>query len=309
LIADGVDRSRRTLRILAVYAHVADTAGEASGTIAIHAHLGDEITLLVCTDGERHHPALFLDADEAPGRPADLPFVHGTLEQIRALKRREAQRVGDVLGVSDVRFLGWEDAVHLETTGERIAEIAGIILDVRPDLILAPLPHHEMGGIDPHATVGRLTLLARAHAESQMRQVDGVAAHHPKELFYYPMGGEIADSRDPLVEGIVCDVWIDTSRVIERKVRALDQIVSQGYHGSVGRKIVEARDGRWGMLAGTAYAEPFLRGGRTYDELPMTPRVLERVYHPTDLPGDVLTANAVPSAVPSDGFTLPVSER
>jgi 4-oxalomesaconate hydratase len=296
--------ARRPLRILAVYAHVADTAGEAAGTIAIHADLGDAITAVVCTDGERHHPSLFLDADEAPGRPDGLPHLEGSLDRIRALKRREAVRVGAILGVADVRFLGWEDG-HLEVTQARIRELAAVILDVRPDLILAPLPHHQMGGTDPHATVGRLVLLARAEAESRIRQVDGVAAHHTPESIYYPMGGEIADSRDPLVDGIVCDIWIDTSRVIERKVRALDQIVSQGYHGSVGRKIVEARDGRWGMLAGTAYAEPFLRGGRTYDELPMTPRVLDRVYHPTDLPGDVLTASGVPSAVPVDAFTFP----
>jgi LmbE family N-acetylglucosaminyl deacetylase len=303
----GEIAGRPPLRILAVYAHVADTAGEAAGTIAIHSDLGDHITMVICTDGERHHPALFLDAEEAPGRPDGLPYLKGSLAQIRALKRREARRVGEILGVSDIRFLGWEDG-HLEVTQARVAELAAVILDVRPDLILAPLPHHEMGDIDPHATVGRLTLLARANAESRIRQVDGMAAHHTRELIYYPMGGEIADSRDPLVEGIVCDIWIDTTRVIERKVRALDQIVSQAYHGSVGRKIVEARDGRWGMLAGTAYAEPFLRGGRTYDELPMTPRILERVYHPTDLPGDALTASRVPSAVPVDAFTFPDEE-
>ncbi len=295
---------RRPLRILAVYAHVADTAGEAAGTIAIHADLGDEITSVICTDGERHHPALFLNADEAPGRPDGLPYLQGSIDQIHALKRREALRVGEILGVNDIRFLGWDDG-HIEVTKDRIRELAAVVLEFRPDLILAPLPHHQMGDIDPHAAVGRLTLLARAEAESRMRQVDGVPAHHTRERIYYPMGGEIADSRDPLVEGIVCDIWIDTTRGIERKVRALDQIVSQAYHGSVGRKIVEARDGRWGMLAGTAYAEPFLRGGRTYDELPMTPRVLDSVYHPTDLPGDALTASDVPSAVPSDAFTFP----
>lgn len=296
--------TRQPLRILAVYAHVADSAGEAAGTIAIHADLGDPITAVICTDGERHHPALFLDEDEAPGRPADLPFLVGSMEQIRALKRREARRVGEILGVDDIRFLGWEDG-HLEITQARIDDLAAVILDVRPDLILSPLPHHEMGGTDPHATVGRLTMLAKAHAAARIRQVDGVPAHHTRELLFYPMGGEIADSRDPFVEGIVCDVWIDTSAVIGRKVQALDQIVSQGYHGSVGRKIVEARDGRWGMLAGTAYAEPFLRGGRTYDELPMTPRVLAQVYHPTDLPGDRVSASDVPSAVPADAFSFP----
>jgi LmbE family N-acetylglucosaminyl deacetylase len=301
-----VATDRQRLRILAIYTHVADAAHEAAGTIAIHADLGDEITMLVCTDGERTHPTLFLDADEAPGRPSDLPVVRGTLVQLRALKRREARRVGEILGVKDVRFLGWADG-PLEATADRIAEVGAVILDVRPDLILAPLPHHQMGGTDAHASVGRMALLARRHAESRMRQVDGVAGHHTKELMHYPMGGDIADSADPFVDGIVCDVWIDTSRVIDRKVRAIDQMVSQAYHGAVARKIVEARDGRWGMIAGCSYAEPWLRGGRTYDELPMTPRVLGEVYHPTSLPGEAIVASAVPLVVPDDAFTLPTS--
>lgn len=300
----GSECDRPPLTILAIYAHVADTAGEAAGTIAVHADLGDSISAIVCTDGERHHPSLFLDSDEAPGRAAATPHVRASLEEIRALKRREARRVATILGIGEVEFLGWEDG-YLEITSERIAQLGEIMLRVRPDIVLAPLPHTTGGNVDPHATVGRIAIWARDWAETRIRQVDGVAAHHPRELMFYPMGGEIADSRDPLSGGIWCDVWVDTTAVIERKVKALDQIVSQGYHGSVGRKIVEARDGRWGMLAGTSYAEPFVRGGRTYDSLPMPPRVSARIYHPTDLPGDRLVAHEVPSAVPDDAFTVP----
>jgi LmbE family N-acetylglucosaminyl deacetylase len=304
-VSASVTESRgEPLTVLAVYAHVADTAGEAAGAIAVHADLGDAITAIVCTDGERHHPSLFLDSEEAPGRPADLPHVEASLDQIRAIKRREARRVAAILGIREIEFLGWEDG-YLEITRERIAQLGEAILRVRPDLVLAPLPHTSGGNVDPHATVGRIVLWARDWAETRIRSVDGIVAHHPAELMFYPMGGEIADSRDPLSAGIWCDVWVDTTAVIERKIQALDQVVSQGYHGSVGRKIVEARDGRWGMLAGTAYAEPFLRGGRTYDSLPMPPRVRGRRYHPTDLPGDRLIAHGVPSAVAEDAFTIP----
>ena len=77
-----------------------------------------------------------------------------------------------------------------------------------------------------------------------------------------PMGGEIADSRSALCEGIVCDVWIDITSVVARKVQAMDQIISQRYEGQAARKIVESREGRWGMLAGVSYAESFLRSAR-----------------------------------------------
>ena len=307
MASNGPEAGREPLTILAIYAHVADTAGEAAGTIAIHADLGDAIAAIVCTDGERHHPSLFLDAEEAPGRPTDLPHLRASLDEIRALKRREARRVAAILGVGSIEFLGWDDG-YLEVTDERIAQLGDAILRIRPDLVLAPLPHTTGGNVDPHATVGRIAMWARDWAETRIRAVDGVAAHHPQELMFYPMGGEIADLRDPLSGGIWCDVWVDTTAVIERKIQALDQVVSQGYHGSVGRKIVEARDGRWGMLAGTSYAEPFVRGGRTYDSLPIPPRVRGRLYHPTDLPGDRLVAHDVPSAVPDDAFTVPAED-
>ena len=298
---------RTPLSILVVYAHVADLATEASGTIAIHADLGDAITAVICSDGERHHEALFLDDEEAPGRPAGLPTVRATLAEIRAIKRREARRAADVLGVGEVVFLGWEDG-FFDMNRQRIDELAGVILRVKPDLILAHLPHNNNGDLDPHATVGRLVVWARNKASTRIRQVDGIAAHHAKEIMFFAMGGEIADSRDLLSGGIVCDVWVDITPVIARKVQAFDQIVSQGYHGSLARKAVEARDGRWGMLAGTSYAEPFLRGGRTYDSLPMSDRTMRKVFSPTDLPGDRILAPDVPSAVPDDAFQVPAKD-
>jgi LmbE family N-acetylglucosaminyl deacetylase len=79
--------TERPLTILFVYAHVADAACEASGTMAVHVDRGDDVHVVICSDGERHHVALFLDADEAPGR-GDLPFLNASLDQIRALKRR-----------------------------------------------------------------------------------------------------------------------------------------------------------------------------------------------------------------------------
>ena len=67
-----MERSR-PLRLLFIHAHVADAACEASGTMAVHVDRGDEVHVVICSDGERHHAALFLDAQEAPGR-GDLPF-------------------------------------------------------------------------------------------------------------------------------------------------------------------------------------------------------------------------------------------
>jgi LmbE family N-acetylglucosaminyl deacetylase len=286
-----------------VYAHVADSACEASGTMAVHVDRGDEVTVVIASDGERHHAALFLDEQEAPGR-GDIPFLRADLEAIRALKRREAERAMAIIGVRDVVFLGWPDE-DLAVGHERVRELAAVILRVRPDLLVTHLPRHTYGGdVDPHAAVGAGVLRAEQLAASRMRQIDGVPMHAVHERMFFPQG-ELADSRDPLNPGLVADVWVDITPVIDRKVRAMDQIVSQAYHGAAARKIVESREGRWGMLSGVSYAEPFVRGGRTYSALPMPEGWRERVFVPNDLPGDRVIAVDVPSAVPEDAFRLP----
>ena len=80
----------------------------------------------------------------------------------------------------------------------------------------------------------------------------GYRVHHTKAIFYFPEIG-MADTQSLFGAGIVCDVWVDIASVVEKKIRAIDQPVSQGAQRPAARKIVEARDGRWGMLAGCSY--------------------------------------------------------
>lgn len=297
------DSNRRTMSVLMVYAHPADSAWEGSGTLALHADLGDRVTVVICTDGERHHPDLFLEPDEAPGRKGEAQLVRGTLEDLRAVKRREAEAVAKIIGTHELVFLGWPDDEDMEWSKERVAQLRDIILRVRPDIVITHLPMARQAPTDPHTIISQLTVRAIATAGTRIRQVDGMAAHHVKEIFYLPMGGEIADSRQFFGEGIVCDVWIDTTSVIHRKVQAVDQIVSQRLYGSVARKVIEARDGRWGMLAGCSYAEPFLRvGGRTYSSLPMPESVINKQFIPNNLPGDLLIAHETPLATPAEAL-------
>jgi LmbE family N-acetylglucosaminyl deacetylase len=269
--------------------------------MALHADQGDIVTAVICTDGERHHPDMFLDDQEAPGRKGTSRFVRGNLDDVKMLKRQEAQRVAEIVGISELLFLGWPDNEYMEITEERVQQLADVILRVRPDVLITHLPINRQAPQDAHTVVGHATLRAMAVAATRIRQIDGVAAHHVKEVFYMPMGGEIADSRDMLCEGIVCDVWIDITPVVARKVQAMDQIVSQGYDGQAARKIVESREGRWGMLAGSSYAEPFLRSrGHTFASLPLAETALSREFVPNDLPGDLITAHEVPRATPAD---------
>ena len=287
------------LNILFVYAHPADSATEASGTLALHAERGDTITSVIATYGDRHHMQWLYDEEEKPEPERDPAIINMTLEEYRAVKKRETERVAEILGVSELIFLGWTDH-EVDFTREREAEMADVILRVKPDTIVTHLPVQRGGGENDHTVVSRIVMSAIQRAWHRVPQFDGIEPYRGvKQVFISMAGGEEANSRYVFAGGIVCDVWIDITPVIHKKVQAIDQVVSQGYQGACARKIVEARDGRWGMIAGCSYAEPFLRpSGITYDYLPMPERVLNTPYVPNNLPGNQLIAHTVPSATP-----------
>ena len=200
--------------------------------------------------------------------------------------------------------MGWTDQ-EIESSREKVAEICEILLRVRPDIVISHLPT-GMGDVeDDHPVVGQIAASAVRMAANRVPQFDGIEPHRVKQMFFSFAGGEELNSRNVFGGGIVPDVWIDTTPVIEKKVHAIDQLVSQGYQEDCARWIVEARDGRWGMIAGCAYAEPFLRPqGITYGELPMPDRVRDKQYVPTDMPRQRTSAHQIPSATPPEAYRL-----
>ena len=90
--------------ILVVYPHPADSATEASGTVALHAERGDKITSVVATYGERHHMQWLHDEESKPEAEQDPAVARMTLEEYRNFKKREAERIAEVLGVNELVF-------------------------------------------------------------------------------------------------------------------------------------------------------------------------------------------------------------
>jgi LmbE family N-acetylglucosaminyl deacetylase len=291
--------------ILVVYPHPADSATEASGTVALHAERGDKVTSVVATYGERHHMQWLSDEESKPEAEKDPAIARMTLAEYRDFKKREAERIAEVLGVSELLFLGWNDhEIYFDL--DKVAEVADVIRRVRPDIVITHLPISHGGVDNDHPNTGKIVMKALETVSNRVRQFDGVAAYHGvKQVFFSFAAGEEVNSNSFFTPGIVPDVWVDTTSVIDKKVHAIDQLVSQGYHGETARWVIEARDGRWGMLAGCAYAEPFLRPTSiTYDSLPMPPRVVGKEYEPTVLHSGRTSAHNVPSATPPEAYLL-----
>ncbi|MAE62498.1 MAG: hypothetical protein CMJ49_14210 [Planctomycetaceae bacterium] len=296
------------LKILLVHAHPADIAAEGAGTVVLHTRRGDDVTCLVCSDGERHHNNLIYREYAKPPDQCDPKVLGATVDDICAFKRREAERICDVLGIRRLYAFGWPD-VQWVCTHEKIMQIAEVVREVRPDVVLTHMPWGEQQSqlTDVHAVVGHMTRMAVRYCSDSLPQVDGHEPHHTKLIFYFPMLG-MADTNFMFGTGNVCDVWLDITPVVDKKVEALDVLVSQGYEGSMGRKLVAAREGRWGMICGCSYAEPWMRDRAVrYAHLPVRPEDLTKKYVPNDLPGDQMLCHQLPQKTPPDAYDFPLS--
>ena len=245
------------------------------------------------------------DEMQKPAGERDPDVDNMTLADYRQFKRRETERIADVLGVSELITLGWTDhEIYFDL--DKVNEIADIIRRVKPDILITHLPLDTGASHNDHPITGKIVMKALEVVSNRVPQFDGVDPYHGvKQTFFSFAGGEEVNSNSFFTPGIVPDVWVDITPVIHKKVQAMDQLVSQGYHGETARWIVEAGDGRWGMIAQCAYAEPFLRPtGITYDLLPMPESVLGKEYEPTVMRAGRTTAHRVPSATLPEAYRL-----
>ena len=287
-------------RIMGIYAHPADVATEAAGTMAIHADQGDELTCVVVSDGIRMHPALL----HAEGRANPV-----SADAYREFRRQEVRRAAEIIGFTRVEFLGW-DAQFFDATDERVLALAMVIAEHRPDAVITHYPAAAVL-LDSNFFTGVYALRAIRLAASLIPQIDGAEPHFVKDVFFFLQDQSMPTRSKVDVPGPVADFFVDTTAVIGRVIHAFDQFVSQGYHGQAARKIAEAVYGRYGMNANTSYAEPFmLARSTTYTALPLAERVTLRTpvtnqFASNDLPGDLLLAAAVASATPPQADRIP----
>ena len=242
----------RPIQILIVAAHPADSFDQAGGTMAHHIAQGDNVTCVVATTGVRSHHWQLAEERRQQGTSLDIE------ERIREAveeKLEETRKACRILGFDDVRDLGFEDDDIL-VTQDKIEAIAEAIREVKPDVIITHHPY-ETGGLKMHGTIGQCTVYAwqLAHGAGRGRQ-----QRHVVPIIYF-MNPVAYVGSNSLEYASTCrvDLFVDISDVIDKKVRALDQIGSQYYGGPYSRKRAETDDGHYGQKGSVAYAEPFQR--------------------------------------------------
>ena len=231
-------------RVLAVYAHPDDAEYLFGGTVALLTSRGAEVTYVCCTDGRKS------------GSDPDM-----TEDDVAAMRAEEQRAAARVLGVKEVTFLGYPNG-SLEVTPDLRRNIVRQIRRHRPQLILTLDPRRDLESpIEishrEHTNVGEATLVAAFPEAGTPRMYpeladEGLAPHRVDDIW-------IATTRG-------ANRYIDTTDVVEQKVRAFQCHVSQ-YGERPGRPAWTFDSSNWssmqkamraaGEMIGAEFAESF----------------------------------------------------
>jgi 4-oxalomesaconate hydratase len=254
------------MKVMTIYAHPADTITNCGGTLARHAEAGDEVVALILTHGGRIHANRY--AEEWRKQRPDEAIAGADLDDIVAYKKDELQRAADIIGIHKVTTLDLDDTmVSLqEPVVERVAEQ---IAHERPDVVICDYPMNPVVAGNTHTVATTTVLAALGRTGSYLRNLDGRAEYHVKQVFFTSLPVHPVDGLS--LYGIRNDVFIDITPVVGQKVAAMDCFDSQGYSGLFARKLIEASNGEFGRAAGVNFAEAFYRmNNETHSLLPVT---------------------------------------
>ena len=201
-----MDDDIKPQRGMVIVAHPDDAEWGCSGTVARWCKEGMEVVYVICTDGSK-------GTDNPEIGPREL-------SEIRKKEQREAARV---LGVKEVVFLGYEDAM-LTPTLELRKDIVREIRRFKPDIVIAPYPGRALDergyiGHPDHIAVGEAALsaiypAARDRLTFPELLEEGFSPHKVGQLL---VGDRSSGA----------DTWIDVTDSIDVAIEALKQHKSQ----------------------------------------------------------------------------------
>ncbi|MEV4243901.1 PIG-L deacetylase family protein [Streptosporangium canum] len=227
-------------RVLVVTAHPDDVDFAAAGSIAQFTDRGVEVTYCVVTDGDAGGFDRELDNGGMAG-----------------LRRTEQTNAAKVVGVTDLRFLGYHDGTVVQSLDLR-RDITRVIRQVRPDLVITHTPERNYEFIAPshpdHRAVGGSALDAvypdarNPYTFPSLLSEEGLEAWTVREVWLN--GGQTPNHH------------IDITDTFERKISALRAHVSQTSHMEGFDDFLRSRFSQLAAEAGLGegrYAEAFQR--------------------------------------------------
>jgi LmbE family N-acetylglucosaminyl deacetylase len=192
-------------RILVVTAHPDDVDFGLAGTVALWTDQGIEVVYCIVTDGD------------AGGFDPTVPR-----SEIPGIRRGEQEAAAKVVGVSDVRFLGYPDG-RLEVTLDLRRDISREIRRVRPQRVVCQSPERNWERIyashPDHMAAGEAAICAvypdarNDFTFTELVSEEGLSAHAVPELW-------VMSGKEP-------NRFVDITATIDRKIAALRAHESQ----------------------------------------------------------------------------------
>ena len=223
-------------RGMVVVAHADDAEWGCSGTVAKLCAEGWQMVYVLCTDGSKG---------------IDDPEISGA--ELVSIRQAEQTKAGQTLGLQEVVFLGYEDAM-LQPSLELRRDIAREIRRHRPDLLICQNPVRSLVGRDyighpDHFAAGEAALAAvyptaRDRLTFPQLLAEGLEPHKVGEVW-------VMDRQN-------ADQYVDVSDHIDTAVAAL-----QAHSSQVAPETAEKYLKGWrreiGAEVGFEYAEAFKR--------------------------------------------------
>ncbi len=223
-------------RGMVVVAHADDAEWGCSGTVARWCAEGWEVVYVLCTDGSKG---------------SDDPEI--TSEELVKIRQQEQLNAGNVLGLHNVVFLGYEDSL-LQPTLDLRRDIAREIRRYRSDVLICMGPTRRFTGNGyighpDHFASGEAALsavfpTARDRLTFPELLQEGLEPHKVREVW--------------IMEHDNADQYVDVTDYIETSIAALQQHKSQVTAEEADKYMRQWRS-RVGEKVGFKYAEGFKR--------------------------------------------------
>ena len=257
----------KKLKLLVIAAHPADMFDHCGGTLLHHTRRGDEVVAVSMTHGLRIHDIIVSEQFRFQNEKLDDDKLNELIKERTLEKNKEVIEACKLFGVTDVRFLNYNDDILL-VTEDKIRAVARVIRDVKPDIIITHYPLTELYGCESsHGNVGKIVLNAFGYAGT-VDFSDENTSHRTAQMFFMtPI--DATGIKYNVLSGLTpcyCDFYVRITDVIEEKVKALDKMRSQQYGGIYAKKTTETWNGVQGTVISEAYAEGFIRFYPEYDD-------------------------------------------
>ncbi len=182
--------------VLVISPHPDDAEYGVAGTVARWAREGKKVIYAVCTNGDK-------GTSDPDMKPVDLAEI----------RKKEQLAAADVLGVSEVIFLGLPDQ-GLEETPHFRKLIVRLIRQVRPEIVVTADPYRRYIWHRDHRIAGQVVLDAVfPYARDRLAYPDlieeGLQPHKVREMLFWAsedinFRSDISDTFDLKVEALRC---------------------------------------------------------------------------------------------------------